>query len=153
LITLSNCFSGRSNFDSAFLLDCTNFFCVFLGYWIGNVVSIPKMCLKLSFFHSQWVLQVIWSLITLSNCFSGSSNFDSAFLLDCTKFFCVFLGYWIRNVVRIPKMCLKLSFAHSKWVLQVILFLTTLSNCVSASSNFDSAFLPDYTKFLVFFPC
>jgi len=31
--------------------------------------------------------------------------------------------------------------------LQVILSLTILSNCVSASSSFDFAFLPDYTIF------
>jgi len=44
-------------------------------------------------------------------------------------------------------MCLKLSFSNSKWVLQAILSLTVLSNCVSDSSNFDPAFLPDCTKF------
>jgi len=48
-------------------------------------------------------------------------------------------------------MCLKLSFSHFKWVLQAIIFLTVLSNCVSGSSSFDTAFLPDYTKFVVFF--
>jgi len=47
----------------------------------------------------------------------------------------------------IPKMCLKLSFSHFKYVLQAILFLTVLSNCVFGSSIFDTTFLPDYTKF------
>jgi len=47
--------------------------------------------------------------------------------------------------MRIPKMCLKQSFSHSKWVLQSILFLTVLSNCVSGSSNFDTPFLPECT--------
>jgi len=46
----------------------------------------------------------------------------------------------------ISKMCLKQSFSHSKWVLQAILSLTVLSNSVSVSSNFDSAFLPVRTK-------
>jgi len=46
--------------------------------------------------------------------------------------------------MKISKMCLKQSFSHYKWVLQAILFLTVLSNCVSVSSNFESAFLPDY---------
>jgi len=44
-------------------------------------------------------------------------------------------------------MCLKQSLSHSKWVLQEILSLTDLSNCVSGSSNFDSDFVPDCTKF------
>jgi len=49
--------------------------------------------------------------------------------------------------MRIPKMCLKQSFSYSKRVLQAILSLTVLSNCVSSSSNFDIVFLPDCTKF------
>jgi len=44
-------------------------------------------------------------------------------------------------------MCLKESLSHSKLNLQAILSLTVLSNCVSVSSNFDTAFLPDCTKF------
>jgi len=44
-------------------------------------------------------------------------------------------------------MCLKQSFSHSKWVLQAILSLTVLSNCVSDSSIFDTTFLPDCTRF------
>jgi len=47
----------------------------------------------------------------------------------------------------ILKMCLKPSFSSSKWVLQEILSLTVLANCVSANSNFDTAFLPNCTKF------
>jgi len=48
--------------------------------------------------------------------------------------------------MRIPKMCLKQSFSHSKWLLQSILPLTVVSNFVSVSSNFETAFLPDCTK-------
>jgi len=51
------------------------------------------MCLKLSFSHSKWVLQAILSLTVLSNCVFGISNFDTAFLSDCTNFCSVFLGY------------------------------------------------------------
>jgi len=40
-------------------------------------------------------------------------------------------------------MCLKQSFSYYKWVSQAILSLTVLSNCVSVSSSFDTAFLPD----------
>jgi len=32
-------------------------------------------------------------LTVLSNCISGSSNFDTDFIRDCTKFCSVFLGY------------------------------------------------------------
>jgi len=35
--------------------------------------------------------------------------------------------------MRFRKICLKLSFSHFKWVLQAILSLTVLSNCVSVS--------------------
>jgi len=48
-------------------------------------------------------------------------------------------------------MCLKRSFSDSKWVLHTILSLTVLSNCVSDSSNFETAILPDCPNFVVFF--
>jgi len=44
-------------------------------------------------------------------------------------------------------MCLKLSFSHSKWVLQAILSLTVLSNCAFDSSIFDTTFLSDCSRF------
>jgi len=44
-------------------------------------------------------------------------------------------------------MCLKQTFSHSKWVSQAVLSMTVLSNCVYVSSSFDSALLPDCTKF------
>jgi len=50
-------------------------------------------------------------------------------------------------------MCLKLSFSHSKWVLHAIFSLTVFSKCVSVSVKFDTAFLPDYIKFLIVFLC
>jgi len=110
-------------------------------------MKILKMWLKLSFYYSKWVLQAIFSLTVLSNCISSSSNFDTAFISDCTKFESVILGYWIRNLTRISKMWLKLSFSYFKWVSQVILSLNVFSNCISTSSNFDTAFLSDCTKF------
>jgi len=48
-------------------------------------------------------------------------------------------------------MCLKQSFSQSKWVLQMILFMTVLLNCVSNSPNFDTTFLFDCTNFVMFF--
>jgi len=111
---LSNCVSGRSNFDRAFLPDCTKFCSVFPRYWIRNLIKTSKMCLKQLFSNYKWVLQAILSLTILSNCLSGSSNFVTAFFPDCTKFCSVFSGYWIENLMRIPKMCLKQSFSHSK---------------------------------------
>jgi len=109
------------------------------------------MCLKQSFSNSKWVLQTILSLTVFSNYVSVSSNFNTAFVPDSTKFCSVFPGYWIGNLVRISKMCLKQSFSNSKWVLQAFLSLTVLSNCVCGSSNFDTAFLPDCTKFCSLF--
>jgi len=38
-------------------------------------------------------------------------------------------------------MCLKLSFYDSKWVLQTILSLTVLSNCVSGTSDVFCRFI------------
>jgi len=58
-------------------------------------MGIPKMGLKLSFSYSKWVLQAILSLAVFSKCVFDSSNFDTAFLLDCTKFCRVFTGYWV----------------------------------------------------------
>jgi len=43
-------------------------------------------------------------------------------------------------------MCLNHSFSHYKWVLQAILFLTVLPNCVFGGSNFDTDLIPDCTK-------
>jgi len=71
-------------------------------------MRIPKMCLQLSYSDSKWVLYTILSLTVLSNFVSDSSNFDTVFLLDYPNFCSVFLGYWIGNLMRIPKMCLKL---------------------------------------------
>jgi len=48
-------------------------------------------------------------------------------------------------------MCLKQSFSYFKWVLQAILSLTVLSNCVFGNSIFDTAFRPDCTKFCTVF--
>jgi len=147
LTILSNCISDSSNFDTAFLPDCPKFRSVSSCYWIRNLMGIPKMYLKQSFSHSKWVLQAILSLTILSNCISDSSNFDTAFLPDSPKFWSVSSCYWIRNLMRISKMCLKQSFSHSKYVLQSFLSLTVLSNCVFGSSNLDTAFLSDCTKF------
>jgi len=55
--------------------------------------------------------------------------------------------------MRIRKICLKPPFSHSKCVLQAILSLTILSNCVYVRSNFDTAVLADCTKYCVVFSC
>jgi len=121
---------------------------------MGNLMRILKMYLKLSFSHFKWILQTRLSLTVLSNCVCGSSNFDTAFLPDCTKFLSVFLSYWTVNLMRILKMYLKHSFFYSKWILQAILSVTVISNCNFSSSNFDTVFLPNCTKFLsVFLSC
>jgi len=90
LTVLSNCVSVSYNFDTAFLFDCTKYCSGFLDYWIGNLMGIPKIGFKQSISYYKSVLQTIFNL---SNCVSGSSNFDPAFLIDCTKFCSVLSGY------------------------------------------------------------
>jgi len=68
-------------------------------------MRIPKICLKQSFSHSKQVLKAILPLTVFSNCDSGRSNLDTAFLTGCTKFYNDFSVYWIGNLMRIPKMC------------------------------------------------
>jgi len=105
-------------------------------------VRVPKRCLKHTFSYSKCVLQAILFLTVFSDSVSVSSKFDTAFLPDCTMFCSVFSGYWIGNLKRVPKKCLKHTFSNSKCVLQAILPLT-----VSVSSKFVTAFFADYTKF------
>jgi len=78
LTVFSNCVSGSSNLNAAFLPDCTGFFRLLYKKF--------KECLKQSFSYSKCVLPAILSLTVFSNCVSGNSNFDTAFLLDCTGF-------------------------------------------------------------------
>jgi len=103
------------------------------------------MCFKRLFFHCKWVLQAISSLTLLSNWLSGSSNFDIAFLTDCTRFFRVFLSYRIGNLMRIPKMCLELSFSQFNWVLQAILTikLSNYAQKFSSSTRYNMCFYFD----------
>jgi len=110
-------------------------------------MRIPEMCLKQSFSHYKCILNAILSLTVLSNCVSDSSNFDSTFFPNCTKFCSVFLRHWMGNLMRNPKLCLIILFCHSKCILHAILSLTVTLNCVSVSSNFGTTFLSDGTKF------
>jgi len=109
------------------------------------------MCLKQSFFHSKWVFQAILSLTVFSNYISGSSNFDTGFSLTVPNCVVFFLGYWIGNLMDVPKMWLKQLISYSKWVLKVILSLTVLSNYISSSSNFDIVFSLTVPNLVVFF--
>jgi len=65
------------------------------------------MCLKQSVFYSKRVLPSILSLTVLSNCVSGGSNFNIAFLPDCTKFCTVFLKLQNRKINDDSKNVLK----------------------------------------------
>jgi len=98
-------------------------------------MRIPKMYLKQSFSHSKWVLQTILSATVYSNSVFGSSNFDTAFLPDCTKFCSIFLCYQIGNLMRIPKMYLKQSFSYSKWVLQAIVGCSIIALTILIINN------------------
>jgi len=83
-------------------------------------MTIPKMCLKKLFSHFKWVLQAISSLSSFQTVFLANSNFDTAFLPDCTQYCSVFSGYQIGNLMRIPKLCVKQSFSYYKWVWQAL---------------------------------
>jgi len=86
-----NCVSGSSNFDTAFLTDYTKFWSVLSGYWLGNLMGIPKMCLKQTFSHFKWVLQAILSLTVLSNCFWQVITMTPLFSLTVSSFGVIFL--------------------------------------------------------------
>jgi len=72
-------------------------------------MKFPKMCLRQSFSYSKSVLQSILSVTVLSNCISVCSNFDTTFLLDCTKlkFYSVFFKLLDRKFNEISKNVLK----------------------------------------------
>jgi len=95
-----------------FSLTVLNFVVFFLCFWIGNLVRIPKMYLKLSFSHYKWVLHAILSLTVFLNCLFDNSNVDTTFLPDCTEFCSVFSCSCIENLMRIRKMCLKQPFSN-----------------------------------------
>jgi len=119
------------NFDTAFLPDCTKSCSVFWGYWVGNLMHILKMCLKGHFltpsrFNSQCCLSLSFQTV-----FLPVQTLTPIFSLTVTNLVVFSLDYWIGNLMRILKMCFKQSFSHFKWVLQPILSLTVLSNCVS----------------------
>jgi len=105
------------------------------------------MCLKLLFYYLKRNLQAILSLTVFSYCFFVSLNFDTAFLPYCTKFCSVFFGYWIGNLIRIPKMYLKLLFSYFKRILRAILSLTVFLSVKTLTPLF-SLTVPN---FIVFF--
>jgi len=123
----------------------------FSGHWMANLIRITKMYLKQSFSYSKSVLPSILFLTVLSNSVSVSSDFDTAFLPGCTKFCSVSPGYWIGNLMKIPKMCIKQSFFYSKTVLPAILSLTVLSNCVSDFQTLTPLFSLTLSNFVEFF--
>jgi len=88
------------------------------------------MCLKQSFSYFKWVLSAILSLNVLSNCVSGNSNFDPAFLPDCTKFCSVF------------RLLNRKFNKHSKNVLKTVIFLLQV--------GFTRDFVPDCSFKLCF---
>jgi len=87
----------------------------------------------------------------ISNCVSGNSNFDTAFLPDCTTFCSTFWCYWIGHLMRILKMCLKQSLSHFKWVLQVTLSLTVIQTVFLAVQTLIPLFSETLPNFVVFF--
>jgi len=67
----------------------------------GKFNEESKNVLKTVTFFLQVGLQAVLSLTVKSNCVSGSSNFNTAFLPDCTKFCSIFSGYGIENLMEI----------------------------------------------------
>jgi len=52
----SNGVTSSLNFDTHFSPDCIKFCSLVLCYQIGNLMRIPKICIKQSFSYSKWVL-------------------------------------------------------------------------------------------------
>jgi len=99
------------------------------------------MCLKQAFSHSKWVLHTILSLTVLSNCVFVRSNFDTAFLSDCTKFCSVFFRLLDRKFNEVSKNVFKTVV----FLLQVSFTDDFVPDCAFklffVSSNFDTAFI------------
>jgi len=103
------CVSDRSNFDTAFLPDCTKLCKYFFRLFDRKFKKDSKNVIK----------TVIFSL---------QMGFTADFVPDCPFYLCFcqfkywhrfspwlyqillwfFLGYWIGNLIRISKMCLKM---------------------------------------------
>jgi len=82
------------------------------------------------------------------NGFLAVQTLTTLFSLTVVNFVPFFL-LLTKKIYENSKMCLKQLFSYYKWVLQEISFLTVLSNCISVSSNFNTAFFPDYTNFSI----
>jgi len=133
-----------------------NIYSILSNQWRARTFSILKpinrlcsACFDQLFSEKLKVFQL--DQLEVSNCVSGSSKFDIAFLTDCTKFCNVFSGYWIGNLLRIPKMCLKLSFSYLKWVLQAILSLTVVSTVFLSVQSLTPLFSLMVPNFVVSF--
>jgi len=108
------------------------------------------MCLKLSFSHSKWVLQAILPLTVFQTVFLSVQNLTPFFSLTVLHFVVFFrlldrkFNEDSKNVLKIVIFSLQVGFTGD-------FVLDCLSNYVSVSSNFDTAFLPDSTIFGRFF--
>jgi len=82
----------KFNKDSKNVLK-TVIFLLQVGF-IGNFVPDCRFKLFLA-------LQTVTPVTLLLCCVSGSSNFNTAFLPDCTEFCSIFSGYGIENLMEI----------------------------------------------------
>jgi len=94
---------------------------------------------------------VFFQFTVLSNCVSGSSNFDTVFLLCCTKLYSVFFRLLNRKFNEDFKNVLKRIIFSLQVGLPTILSLTVFLNWVSDSSSFDTAFLLTVPNVVAFF--
>jgi len=93
---------------------------------------------------------VILFLTVLLKRVSVNLNYDTAFLSDCTKFSSIFT-LLNRKFNENSKNVLKQSFSHSKWVLQVILSLTTFQTVFMSVQTLTPLFPLTVPNFVVFF--
>jgi len=89
-----------------FLLTVPNFV-VFFRSFHRKFNEDSENVLKTVIFSLQESFTGDFVLTVFSTCVSDSSNFDTAFLTDRTKFCSVFTSYLIENLMRISKVCLK----------------------------------------------
>jgi len=123
-------------FISDFVPDCSYKLCFWqfkfshrFSPWLYQILEFFFRLLDRKFDDdSKNVLKTIFFLLQVgfigdfvSDCsfklFLAVQIFTPLFSLAVPNFVVFFLGYRIRNLMRIPKMCLKQSFSDLKWVL------------------------------------
>jgi len=74
-----SCHFYSLHFDSAFFPDCTKLYNIFVGYWIGNLIRISKMCSKRFCGHYKWMLQAILTQTVIKTVFLALESLTALF--------------------------------------------------------------------------